>query len=304
MNAGLRPLEVALVAAFGRERVHASAPLGPLCSWGAGGAADLLFTARSAEQLLRAAGLSREHAVPLTVLGGGANVLVSDRGIRGLVVRNRADRIEPVGEEGFEAESGALLTALAHRASEACVGGLEFLVGIPGTVGGAVVGNAGTKASWVSGVLESVLLLAPDGIVRREAPGALGFDYRTSRLQSSGETVLSALLRGRRAERSEILRKTAEFLEARRHQPAGPSAGSVFRNPRGDHAGRLIEACGLKGRRVGAAEISRLHANFILNTGGASARDIRSLVEIAKAEVALRAGVALEEEVRYLGEWP
>jgi len=304
MDGGPHRLELGLVAAFGRERVLVSAPVGPLCSWGAGGEADLLFTARSAEDLLRAVGLAREHGVPFTVLGGGANVLVSDRGIRGLVVRNRADRIEPRGDGGFEAESGALLTALAHRASEAGVGGFEFLVGIPGTVGGAVVGNAGTKDSWFSGVLESVLLLAPDGIVRREPPGALEFDYRRSRLQRSGETVLSALLRGQPAERAEILRRTARFLEARRHQPAGPSAGSVFRNPRGDHAGRLIEACGLKGRRVGRAEISRLHANFILNTGGASARDIRSLVEIAKAEVARRAGVALEEEVRYLGEWP
>ncbi|HET6202612.1 MAG TPA: UDP-N-acetylmuramate dehydrogenase [Planctomycetota bacterium] len=304
MDGGLRALERSLVAAFGRERVRAGALLGPICSWGAGGAADLLFTAQSAEDLLRAARICREAGPPLTLLGGGANVLVSDRGIRGLVVRNRAERVESRGDAGFEAESGALLTALARRALDARVAGFEFLVGIPGTVGGAVVGNAGTRARWFSEVLESVLLLGPDGQVRREGPEALRFGYRDSRVKRSGEVVLSAVVRGTPDEPSSIARRMAAFLEQRRGQPAGPSAGSVFRNPPGDFAGRLIESCGLKGRRIGGAEISRMHANFILNTGAATARDIRSLVEVAKEEVARRAGVALEEEIRYLGEWP
>ena len=304
MDGGLRDLAQAMFAAFGRDCVAEGAPLASVCNWGAGGAADLLFTARSTEELVRAVGLARRFGQPCTVLGCGANVLVSDRGIRGLVVRNRAERIEARASALFEVDSGTLLSTLARHALEVGLGGFEFLVGIPGTVGGAVTGNAGTRTRWFGEVLESVLLLGPDGTPRRLGADELGLGYRESRLKRGEEVVLSAVVRGEPGDRAEIARRMRDLLGLRRNQPAGPSAGSVFKNPSDDFAGRLIEACGLKGRRVGGAEISRLHANFILNTGGATARDIRALVEMAKAEVLGRTGVALEEEIRYLGEWP
>lgn len=287
---------------FGGDRVRRQESLARYVNWRVGGPADLLFIARTREELILVIGLARCSLVPVTVIGYGANVLVSDRGIRGLVIINRAEEISVSGER-ITADSGVNLVALARLACRHGLSGLEFLVGIPGTVGGAIAGNAGTREEWIGNRVERVEVLVPDGTIKWLHRDEMEFGYRRSRLQRTGEIVLRALFVGHTADRREIEQRMEEMLAVRKHQPTGPSTGSVFKNPPGDYAGRLIEACGLKGYRIGGAKISRRHANFIINTGGATAREIKTLIETARQEVAQKFGVWLEEEVRYLGEW-
>lgn len=301
-TASVAQLRALLRERYGEDRVRCREPLARYVNWRVGGPAELLFIARTREELIAGVQRARDMSLPVTVIGYGANVLVSDRGIRGLVVVNRAEEITVSGER-ITADSGANLVALARRACDEGLAGLEFLIGIPGTVGGAIVGNAGTRDEWIGDRVEKVEVLAPDGKLRWLERRELDFGYRRSRLQRTGEIVLRAVLLGRKAPRGDIEKRMDEMLAARRNQPTGPSTGSVFKNPPGDFAGRLIEACGLKGYRLGGAKISEQHANFIINTGGATARDIKALIELARQEVARKFGIRLEEEVRYLGEW-
>lgn len=291
-----------LEARLGPGRVRHHERLAPYVNWRVGGPAEWFFIARTREEVIEAVRLAHRAHVPVTILGYGANVLVSDAGVPGLVILNRAENMEVRGEEIY-ADSGTNLVALARRACEAEIGGFEFLVGIPGTLGGAIVGNAGTREQWISERILEVEGIDECGRVRIWPSEALEFGYRRSRFQRTGEIVLGARLKGYRADRSRIEATMREMLDARRHQPSGPSTGSVFKNPPGDYAGRLIEACGLKGYRVGGAKISEQHANFILNVGGATARDIRAVIERAKAAVRERFGILLEEEIRYVGLW-
>jgi UDP-N-acetylmuramate dehydrogenase len=286
----------------GPGRLRQGEPLAPYVHWRVGGPAEWFFIARTREEVIAAVGVARAMGVPVTILGYGANVLVSDAGVPGLVILNRADRMEVRGEEIW-AESGTHLMTVARRAYEEGIGGFEFLVGIPGTLGGAIVGNAGTREEWISARVCEVEGLDEQGNAVVWSPAQMDFGYRRSRFQRTGDIVLAARLRGYRAPRSDIEAKMRRMLEARRHQPSGPSTGSVFKNPPGDYAGRLIEACGLKGYRIGGAQISDMHANFILNVGGATAREIRALIEMAKAAVRERFGLLLEEEIRYVGIW-
>lgn len=302
-TSNINSLKRALTAMWGEERVRTEEPLARYCNWKVGGPADLLLVVRTAGELMGALRLARQHRQPVTVLGFGANVLISDRGIRGLVIVNRAERFLFHPHGLVEADSGTNLAVLAKQAALHEVSGLEFLIGIPGTVGAAVAVNAGTRTRWMSHVLERVRVIDLQGEEHWPAPSDLAFAYRESRLKQTGDIVITAWLRGRPGRRHEIESRMTELLQERQHQPAGPSAGSVFKNPPGDFAGRLIERCGLKGYRIGGAKISERHANFIVNTDGASAEDIKSLIDRAKAAVAERFGIRLEEEIRYLGEW-
>ncbi|RMF70576.1 MAG: UDP-N-acetylmuramate dehydrogenase [Calditrichaeota bacterium] len=292
-----------LAEAFGRARVKRNEILAKHCNWRVGGPADLFFRANTAEELVLAARLAKEHGRPVTVLGFGANVLVSDKGIRGLVILNRAQRTAFGPDAVVQADSGTNLAVLAKQAAQEGVAGLEFLIGIPGTVGAAVAVNAGTRTEWISGIVRRARILTSEGAVRWLAPHELDFAYRNSRLKRTGEIVICAEFQGKPDSPERIEQRMAEHLRVRQNQPTGPSTGSVFKNPDGDFAGRLIEACGLKGLRIGGAQIAEMHANFILNTGGAQARDMKALIERAKTEVRRKFGVELEEEVRYLGEW-
>ena len=296
-------LKEKLQALVGADSVKEDEPLARHCNWRVGGPADRLVTVRTADQLARAVLLAREHGLPVTVLGFGANVLVSDRGIRGLVILNRAQRIAFLSDFIVEADSGTNLAVLAKETARRGLGDLEFLVGIPGTVGAAVAVNAGTRTEWVSSILVEALLLRHDGSKAWVEAKTLGFSYRNSLLKESGEIVLGARFRGRPLAPNLLEHNLANQLKVRKRQPSGPSAGSVFTNPQGDFAGRLIEACGLKGYTCGAAQVSKMHANFIINTGGASAKDIRTVIEHVKGEVAATFGIRLREEIRYLGEW-
>jgi UDP-N-acetylmuramate dehydrogenase len=288
-----------------------------------GGPADLLAFATNAAELAALVRFARGAGLPLLVLGRGSNVVVADAGIRGLTIVNRAEGAAVDGVR-LVAESGLPLARAATLAQQAGLSGLEFGLAIPGTVGGAVWANAGAHGSDVAAVLESAALLRADGTEAVELAATLGLTYRDSRLkhpagQGSGsptnaaaapgiatEVVLSATFRLCPANPAEIKAKLDEIRGWRRdHQPLSqPSAGSVFRNPPANSAGRLIDACGLKGRSAGGAQISEKHANFIVNEGGATAADIRRLADEARAEVAARFGIELEYEVQFIGEWP
>ncbi len=303
MNSRTQSLADALVDVFGRPRVRFNEPLARHCNWRVGGPADLFLVVHTADELVRALTLAHNYQHQPCLLGFGANVLVSDRGIRGMVILNRAHRIEFQPDGLVEADSGTNLAVLAKEAAKQGVAGLEFLVGIPGTVGAAVAVNAGTRTRWISAAVEQVRVFTRSGNLEWRLPEQLGFAYRHSKLKESGEVVITARLRGTPDQPERIEARLREELQVRKSQPTGPSAGSVFTNPPGDFAGRLIEACGLKGFQIGGARVSEMHANFILNTGNATANHIKAVIEHVKAEVAERFGIELTEEIRYLGEW-
>jgi UDP-N-acetylmuramate dehydrogenase len=278
-----------------------------------GGPADLVAVAANIAAIVALIQFAIDHEVPWTVLGRGSNVVVADAGLRGLVILNRAEGTCIDGER-LIAESGLPLAKAAMIAQRAGLSGLEFGLAIPGTVGGAVWANAGAHGSDVAAVLESVSILRGDGTETVQPAAALALSYRDSRFkhptgQGSGlapaDVILTATFRLSTADPADIKTRLDDIRRWRlEHQPLSqPSAGSVFRNPPGDSAGRMIDACGLKGRRVGGAEISEKHANFIINAGGATASDIRRLAETARAEVAARFGTELAYEVQFIGDW-
>lgn len=307
VGAGLPALADALRAALGAAAVAENRPLARHTSLRVGGPADLLVTAESASALRQAVSLAWEQGVPCFVLGSGSNVLVADAGIRGLVVLNKA-RAAGVVEGGLRAESGAALATVARLAVSAGLAGLEWASGIPGTVGGAVVGNAGAWGSDVASTLRQAMVLQAGGELATWPAARFEYGYRTSVLKRQGPgrraVVLEAEFRLQPTEEGSLRARVAEITARRRaSQPAGASCGSVFRNPPGDHAGRLVEAAGLKGERQGGAIISPVHANFVVNEGEATASDVRSLVELMRSEVQARFGVSLALEIELLGEW-
>ncbi|MFQ5676575.1 MAG: UDP-N-acetylmuramate dehydrogenase, partial [bacterium] len=231
------------------------------------------------------------------------NVLVSDNGIRGLVILNRAQRISFAPNGIVEADSGTNLAVLAKEAAKHGVSGLEFLIGIPGTVGAAVAVNAGTREQWMSALVDKVRILTNEGTKKWLQPSELGFSYRNSVLKKTGDVVITARLQGQMGDPATIEKKLRAELQVRKSQPTGPSAGSVFKNPPGKFAGQLIEASGLKGLKIGGAKISELHANFIINFDAATAQDIKNIIDEAKAQVQGKFKIILEEEIRYLGDW-
>jgi UDP-N-acetylmuramate dehydrogenase len=306
-----------------------------------GGPADLLATAHDAFQLAALVRFARETGVPHAVIGRGSNLVVSDAGFRGLVILSRAQGCRVDGDRVI-AEAGVPLARAATLAERAGLSGLEFGLAIPGTVGGAIWANAGAHGSDVAAVLESARILRVDGTQADEPAAALGLAYRDSRFKrpegqggaASGpahpaaarsisdaagssadahsaaasavsEIVLEVTFHLAPADPASIKARVDDIRRWRReHQPLNmPSAGSIFRNPPGDSAGRLIDAAGLKGARVGGAVISDKHANFIVNDRQATAADVRRLAEVARAEVARRFGVELVYEVQFLGDW-
>jgi UDP-N-acetylmuramate dehydrogenase len=281
------------------------APLRNRTWWRAGGPADAYVEAPNRRTLAEIARIAHRTGTPLFVLGNASNLLVSDRGIRGLVVRLTGDLAGSTAGEGRVVLGGGLkLAVLMGRAERAGWTGLELFAGIPGTVGGAVRMNAGAALGEVSDRLVEVDLVLRDGADGRLAASELRMAYRTCALPE-GAVVAAATfaLAGDDPVRSREL--VAEHLAYRaRTQPVDmPTCGSTFRNPPGDHAGRLIEASGLKGRRIGGAVVSDKHANFLVNLGEATADDLRGLIEAVQREVEARHGVALVPEVHFAGDW-
>lgn len=273
-------------------------------SWRIGGPADIFAEPASREEMQLAVSYAHERSIPLIIIGAGTNILVSDEGFRGMIIKvgSGLDRIS-VNENLITAEAGAKLSRLAAAARDAGLGGFEFLAGIPGTVGGAVFMNAGANGSSVGTLVIEILLLNPDGYFIKKTKDEMKFGYRSSLLQDEHAVVMEAVFSGYRRDKETVREAMAAYIKKRKEtQPLQyPSAGSIFKNPPGDSAGRLIEAAGLKGERVGGAQISMLHANFIVNLGGATASDVLMLIDRARKTVLECFGIELKLEVKVIG---
>jgi UDP-N-acetylmuramate dehydrogenase len=290
-------------------------PLAACTTFGIGGAADFLVETRAADEIVRALSLARQAGVPTTMLGGGSNVLVSDDGIRGLVIRARGGTIDALSDAEVRADAGVTLNALVRWTVGRGLAGVEAWAGTPGTVGGAIHGNAHYGKRLIGDLVDRVRLVRPDGTIADVGRSDMGFAYDRSRLQTSGEVLLWSVFAVRPGADPSGLREVARrsLATRRRTQPlSARSAGCVFQNPdpRRDpvppdmpaSAGALIDGAGLKGRRIGGARISDVHANFIVNEGGARAADVVALIGLCQRAVFERYGIRLREEVVYLGQ--
>lgn len=304
-----------LAAIVGPDRVTGQAPLAPLTTFGVGGPADWLVDVRSVEELRAVVCAAREAGQPIHVLGGGSNVLVSDRGVRGVVLRLRLTGVTQPGTGRVRAEAGLTMNGLVRWMVGRGLAGLEAWAGTPGTVGGAIHGNAHYGGHDISEHLITVALVTPDGEWREEPAEAMGFGYDTSRLFETREIVVWADVKAAPGD-PEALRVVARasLAHRKRTQPLHlPSAGCVFQNPLPGRdvvpdgipwsAGALVDRAGLKGAVSGGAQVSTIHANFIVADGTAKAADIRALIERARQTVHERFGVTLREEIVYLGEF-
>jgi len=285
--------------------VHREAPLRRHVAFRIGGPADLLVIPREARELRAAAMILFGEGLQPVILGQGSNVLIGDRGIRGVVVKvgKGLDRIEIDGAR-VTAEAGAGLPALALRAAKRGLSGLEFAGGIPGSVGGGVVMNAGAHGHAMDEIVDAVDVLTPSG-ERRLDRGELDWAYRTTALQSFPCIVTSVAMTLHPQDPTAVRQRLDAWLAHRgATQPIGPpSSGCIFRNPAGDHAGRLIDVVGGKGMAIGGACISNVHANYITNRGDATATEVQALAERIRTLVAERTGITLDLEVKLLGEF-
>lgn len=297
-----------LRSTFG-DRLQENVPLSSYTAARIGGPADAMVFVRSADELAEAAEKLWKMDVPYLLLGGGSNVLVSDKGVRGVVIINRARILKFDSQSelpSVHAESGVTTNDIAQRAARLGLAGFEWAASVPGSLGGAVYGNAGAFGEDIAGNLISLELIhRQDG--RQVWPvEKMDYGYRTSMLKRDRPPVLilSVELALSHSNPQAIQAKMEQFSERRRNtQPPGASMGSMFKNPPDDKAGRLIEAAGLKGRRIGNAEISTQHANFFINHGQTRAEDMRALIDLARNTVSEKFGIKLELEVEIIGEW-
>jgi len=299
------PVDV-LLTKFG-TKIKENVSLAPYTSARIGGPADYLITVNSSDELAEIMSLIWQQRLPYFILGGGSNILVSDKGVRGITVLNRAKavRFENGTQPKVWVESGVVFSNLANRCASKGLSGLEWAATVPGTVGGAVYGNAGAFEGDMTGNLIWAEILTE--LNREHWPAErMEYGYRTSILKREDirAIVLSAELGLKNATKEEVSAKIRQFSERRKStQPPGASMGSMFKNPPGDYAGRLIEAAGLKGTRIGNAEISIVHGNFFVNHGKTKAGDIRALIELAQRTVQGKFGITLELEIELAGEW-
>jgi len=290
-------------------KVKLAEPLARYVSMKIGGPADFFVEVEIGAALAQLLPLLKHHRTPICFLGNGSNVLISDRGVRGAVIRlagefKRAESREEGETVWLEVGAACALTQLVREAARKGYAGLEFAEGIPGTVGGALVMNAGAYGSEFEKIVDGVEGIDSDGRAFRYSREEIAFTYRDSHWPQAA-VVTRVRMRLRKEEAAQVSSKVRALVAKRKSsQPSGyPNSGSMFRNPPGDFAGRLIEAAGLKGKRIGRAQISERHANFIVNLGGAKAEDVRSLMELARAEVKKQFAVELLAEVKLLGEW-
>jgi UDP-N-acetylmuramate dehydrogenase len=294
------------------DKMRQNEPMSLHTSFRIGGPADLYAVATSAQELAELVSLAREHDIPYLIVGRGTNILVADKGIRGLVIENGGQ--ETCFKDGFAgavlyAESGALLRDLARESARRGLGGLEWAVGIPGSVGGGIVGNAGAYCGYIGDVARKAAVLTPDGMVRELSVSEMGFGYRTSRFKGQAgkgeqDVILSAEFVLHPEPAQALAGKIADYVRRREaSQPTEASVGSVFKRTKQYPAGFLIEQAGLKGARIGGAQISPKHANFIVNLGEARAIDVKALIDLAQERVREQFGVELELEIELVGEW-
>ncbi|MEM9507226.1 MAG: UDP-N-acetylmuramate dehydrogenase [Cyanobacteria bacterium P01_E01_bin.35] len=288
--------------------IQSSVSLASQTSYKVGGDAQWYAAPRNWEELEASFEWYQAQDIPLTLLGAGSNLLISDRGLPGLVLSTRYFRsYEFDSETGIlVADAGEAIAKLAWKAAKRGLKGLEWAVGIPGTVGGGVVMNAGAHASCLADILVSATVLSPDGQISELKPEDLAYSYRTSNLQGGKQMVVRAKMQLEPGHtKTEIMELSQQnWTQRKTTQPYHlPSCGSVFRNPQPHAAGRLIEQLGLKGFKIGDAQIAHRHANFILNCGTATAKDIFELIRYAQEKVEYHWSVSLEPEVKLLGEF-
>lgn len=290
--------------------VRRDEPLARHVTFGIGGPADLFVSVRTADELARTVITTRSAGAPIFILGAGSNILVGDGGIRGVVIDNQAKHIDGPSERGGEwllqAESGVAFATLARHLAKDGYSGIEWACGIPGSLGGAAVYNAGAYGGCLADVLRSVTMLLANG-TQREMPAAdLKLTYRNS-IFTRGEcadcVVLALTFAVTRGDSASLLRRIEEIDEQRLGaQPRGRNGGSTFKNPGGRHAWELIDAVGLRGHRIGGAQISEQHCNFFVNTGAARAADVYALMQEARRRVKERFDIELEREIELVGE--
>lgn len=279
------------------------APLAPLTYFKIGGPAEYLARPRTNEEFISVIRLAQGAGIPITMLGGGANVLIADQGIRGLVIHpeNRQYRRE---DTRIIAGAGVTNGQLLGFSIQEGLAGLENLAGVPGTVGGDIYGNAGMFPAGVAPAVHDVLLFSGSAGPIRISVSECGFAYRTSRFKTTKEIIIEASFELATDERSAIAGRVRDMIATHKRgvQPTSePCSGCMFKNPEGDYAARLIDQAGLKGKRIGGAEVSRLHANFIINTGTATADHVLQLMSYIKQQIRDRYGIQLQEEVQLLG---
>jgi len=302
-------------AVFGPDRVRANVALAPLTTFRVGGPADWLVETRSADEIVAALRLARAAEVPATILGGGSNVLVADRGVRGLVIRTRGGEVRAEGEDHIRADAAVTINGLVRWTITHGRAGLEAWAGTPGTVGGAVFGNAHFGGRLIGDLVTEVRLATRDGATTDVLRSAMAFGYDRSRLQDTGEILLSAVFRVSPGDPAELRATARASLGFRkRTQPLDtPSAGCIFQNPQPDRdavpegipwsAGALVDRAGLKGASAGGARVSPTHGNFIVNDGAATAAEIKGLIDRCRAAVRDRFGVELRDEIVLLGDF-
>lgn len=296
-----------LTEAVGSAYITVDEPMSKHTTFKIGGPADILVSPESVSQLKTVIRIIKQFNVPYTVIGNGSNILVGDKGIRGVVIELSGNMNRCVVEgTKIYAESGIKLGGLASAALNANLTGIEFASGIPGTFGGALYMNAGAYGGEMKDVVESVTYYDIENEEIVTIPvDECSYGYRKSIFTSGGKIILSAVLNLEQGNYDDIKQRMAELTKKRNDkQPIDkPSAGSTFKRPEGYFAGTLIQEAGLKGKRIGGAEVSEKHAGFIINNGGATAEDVKSLIEYVKGEVNQKFGVTLEPEVKFIGEF-
>jgi UDP-N-acetylmuramate dehydrogenase len=270
-----------------------------------GGPADIMALPRDEEDVRALIAFGRQRRIPMFVLGMGSNLLVKDGGIRGIVIKlgDNLDAVEVKGDE-IQAQAGVKLSTLARIASFHSLSGLEFAEGIPGSLGGALVMNAGAYNGEMQGIVTEATAVGPDGSLKTFKPKEIEFNYRHSVFQNNGYFVLAARLQLVYDERDRIESRMQEFARRREEkQPLDkPSAGSTFKRPPGFYVGPMLEELGLKGYSIGGAQVSRKHAGFIINNGNATAGDVLQLIDYIQQKAGERFGVELQTEIRVVGE--
>ena len=273
--------------------------LAGLTTLGIGGQAAWFYQANSNQGVIKAIGYCRTNNLPFFVLGSGSNLLIANNDFNGMVIKMANNHFEVDGNKVIVG-SGISLSTLIDKTIDLGLSGLEFAAGIPGTLGGAVFGNVGTGEEWISSLVEKVEVLDKSQQIKVVLNEDCDFAYRQSRFQKSGEIILTVFLNLRKEEPSQIREGIESFLAKRGLQPKGKSSGSIFKNPDGYKAGQLIEECGLKGKQIGQAKISPDHGNWIINLGGAKAKDVLELIRIARQEVKQKFKIDLQLEIKLL----
>lgn len=295
-----------IINMLGKEKVRVNEPMADHTTFKIGGPADMLVEVDSEEELVGVLEAVKELGLSYFILGGGSNILVGDKGINGVVIKIKTVKLE-VKKMGGKClaivGAGVPVNVLLNKLIENSVAGLEFMAGIPGTMGATVACNAGAWQKSLSDVVMRVKVLSPEGKIKWFDKEECGFEYRHSRFKGGKDIILEVELELNVGNQEEIKKQINENLEKRSYQPKEPSAGCVFINPKPLSAGVLIEQCELKGKKIGGAKISEKHANFIVNVVNAKAADVVALIDLAKKEVKNKFNIDLKEEILRVGEF-